>query len=428
MRYLRTRRIAIFAIIGVWLCVAMVVVVISVMGGFLDTLKERSRGLLSDVVIDNAALQGFPLYGEFIEHLKGALPGRIEAATSVVYNYGLLRVEDTGFTKPVQVVGVDLPVYCQVNDFGNSLFYEKFYPGTTTLGSQQQPMAGYVEGRRLVLPERFEQALETRRRSHPDDPDLAKETSGDGFLADRPGRFLPNLDDAPGEFGEEAPGAIVGSNIINERDATGAMKRFLPRGAKLVLTLLPLTRRGQISGEGAQTVVVRLADDSRTQVYEIDDKCVYVDFALVQKWLTMSPQTLEDGGQTRARASQILVSLSPGVELTAGRKMIEEVWHAFMANWSEPLADMDWALLGGVTVETWEERQRPFIAALEKEKILMTVLFALISLVTVVLIGCIFWMIVTQKTRDIGIVKSLGGTSMGVLSIFVSFGAAVGLV
>ena len=34
LRYLRKRRIAVFAVIGVWLCVAMVVVVISVMGGF----------------------------------------------------------------------------------------------------------------------------------------------------------------------------------------------------------------------------------------------------------------------------------------------------------------------------------------------------------------------------------------------------------
>ena len=66
-----------------------------------------------------------------------------------------------------------------------------------------------------------------------------------------------------------------------------------------------------------------------------------------------------------------------------------------------------------VTIETWEERQVQFIAAVEKEKVLVTVLFMIISLVAVVLIGVIFHMIVMQKTRDIGIVKSLGGDLVG---------------
>jgi lipoprotein-releasing system permease protein len=45
----------------------------------------------------------------------------------------------------------------------------------------------------------------------------------------------------------------------------------------------------------------------------------------------------------------------------------------------------------------------------------------------VVLILCILYMIVLQKTRDIGIVKALGGSSGGVAFIFVIYGAAVGI-
>ena len=41
----------------------------------------------------------------------------------------------------------------------------------------------------------------------------------------------------------------------------------------------------------------------------------------------------------------------------------------------------------------------------------MTVLFGLISVVAVFLIFCIFYMIVVEKTRDIGIIKSVGATS-----------------
>ena len=41
LRYLRKRRIAYFAIAAVTLCVAMVLIVMSVMGGFLDMLKRQ---------------------------------------------------------------------------------------------------------------------------------------------------------------------------------------------------------------------------------------------------------------------------------------------------------------------------------------------------------------------------------------------------
>ena len=37
------------------------------------------------------------------------------------------------------------------------------------------------------------------------------------------------------------------------------------------------------------------------------------------------------------------------------------------------------------------------------------------------------YMIVLQKTRDIGIVKSIGGSSGGVAAIFITYGAAVGI-
>jgi ABC-type lipoprotein release transport system permease subunit len=70
LRYLRKKLIALFAVGSVTLCVFMVLVVISVMGGFLEMVKERSRGLLSDIVVDNGSLQGFPYYEEFVTHLR----------------------------------------------------------------------------------------------------------------------------------------------------------------------------------------------------------------------------------------------------------------------------------------------------------------------------------------------------------------------
>jgi lipoprotein-releasing system permease protein len=79
-------------------------------------------------------------------------------------------------------------------------------------------------------------------------------------------------------------------------------------------------------------------------------------------------------------------------------------------------------------VETWEEVNATWIGAVEKEKGLVTFLFALISIVAIFLIFCIFYMIVVEKTRDIGIIKSVRATSQGVAGIFLGYGAAIGVV
>lgn len=429
LRYLRKRRIAFFAVLSVWLCVAMEVIVISVMGGFLDTLKERSRGLLSDIVIDNDTLQGFPLYDEFVAYLREAMPGRIQAASPVIYNYGILRDGETSKTKPVRAVGIRLREYMAVNDFQNSLFYDKYYPGTTTLAPQQQPVAAVDETGNVRLPPDHEEALARWRQAHPDAPEFKKLVREPWSLFPGPGVFMHTLDGLPGydTEGDAAPGIIVGFNILFVQNESGQDERFIPRGRKFVLSLLPLTRKGNLSGEGAVTVITRMADDSRTRVYEIDDLCVYIDFDLLQEWMSMTAQELEGGGVALPRASQILIALAPGSDAQEARVQIAEHWDRFVRQWPDPLTDTDRTLLSFVQAETWQERQAPFIRAVEKEKILVTLLFAVISLVAVVLIGCIFWMIVTQKTKDIGVLKSVGASASGVATIFIGFGAAVGI-
>ena len=53
---------------------------------------------------------------------------------------------------------------------------------------------------------------------------------------------------------------------------------------------------------------------------------------------------------------------------------------------------------------------------------------SVMSLVAIVLIFCIFYMIVMEKTRDIGIIKSVGATSTGVASIFLGYGLVIGII
>ncbi|GAB4136210.1 MAG: hypothetical protein Tsb009_03180 [Planctomycetaceae bacterium] len=83
---------------------------------------------------------------------------------------------------------------------------------------------------------------------------------------------------------------------------------------------------------------------------------------------------------------------------------------------------------GLYTVRTWEQKQGPLLAAVEVESAILNVLLFLIIAVAGFGILAIFFMIVVEKTRDIGILKALGAGSNGVMSIFLSYGLALGIV
>ncbi len=83
---------------------------------------------------------------------------------------------------------------------------------------------------------------------------------------------------------------------------------------------------------------------------------------------------------------------------------------------------------GMFSVRTWEQKQGPLLAAVEIESAILNVLLFLIIAVAGFGILAIFFMIVVEKTRDIGILKALGASSRGVMSIFLSYGLGLGIV
>ena len=156
LRYLRRRHIAFFAIAAVALCTFLVLIVVSVMSGFLQMVKDRSRGMLGDLVVENGSLQGFAHYDEFIHDLKTRMSDQITEATPVIISYGVLRFPESKITKPVQIVGIKFDETCRVNDFKGGLYYEKYYPGTTTFAEQKVPGYG-LDPQRIALARQLEE-------------------------------------------------------------------------------------------------------------------------------------------------------------------------------------------------------------------------------------------------------------------------------
>jgi ABC-type lipoprotein release transport system permease subunit len=386
-------------------------------------------------VVDVGSLQGFPYYGEFGEHLRRELPGVVKTTTPVLYTYGIFRVPATAWTKPARVLGVRLDDYVKVNAFRRGLHYERYYPGTTSLRSQRLPVAGFTDDG-LRLPEDLQAANARWRQQEADAKKIAEYDAKPFEKAPYPdvtpwvaGDRVYSADIGPPRYdGSEREGIIIGYDLLFERRPDGAFDRYLVRGADVALTLLPLSPAGNPLGEPPVKVPLRYADDSRTGIYEIDSLCVYVDFDMLQKRLAMDPQTKADGGTTRPRANQLLVDVDDAQDLDAIRDRIAEEWSRFRASLADTVDESDDRMMSLVGVYTWEDMQRSFIQAVEKEKVLVTFLFTLISVVAIVLVGCIFYMIVEKKTKDVGILKSLGASSAGVAGLFILYAAFVGLV
>ena len=83
-------------------------------------------------------------------------------------------------------------------------------------------------------------------------------------------------------------------------------------------------------------------------------------------------------------------------------------------------------LEGPYEVKTWMELNQTLFDALKLEKMTMSVILTLIVLVAAVNIVSTLIMMVIEKTRDIGILKSIGASNRSVRAIFVWQGMVIG--
>ncbi len=399
-RYLTSRLIPFIAIGAVGLCVALVVTVVSVMSGFLDMLKDSGRRIVGDVIV-STGLGGLPYYEELLADLR-ALPV-VQGATPLIDTIGLLRMPyPHGPTKEVaqvQVWAIDPASLVKVTDFAEDLYW--------------RPASG-----------------DAANALHPDDPrrSLDPEIVRDGETLTQ---------SATGRSGI-ALGMHV--SIGNARQADGS---YLPRygwfmpGHDVTLTVVPVSLQGRISEPREQ--IFPVVNEVQTGVYEVDRNRVFIPLSEGQRLLRLDEAPLydlsaapdENGnypviGRTPARVTKLLVRGTPGVHANDLRAEVERVYDAFTARIKKDGARTARAP-EFVSVLTWEQQLRDLITPVEKEREMMRVLFSLIYIVCAGLILSIFWAIVVEKVRDIGILRSVGASRLGVMWIFLRYGLVIGL-
>ena len=420
-KYLTTKAIPLLAALAVTLSVATELIVWSVMGGFLTMLVDEGRKTDGDLRITWEHV-GFGYYEDLVTRLE-AHPA-IESATPMIETLAILGLPDD---RPVsvQLLGVEPAGYARATVYEQSLYWRPI----------DQPVRGDKAG---------------------EDPRLRTEDHGVLERWLREGRTLRTPTGeaamvtgiaATGWNWRIVPGNYYVPRIIETRLADGRVdidRDFLPN-MNVRLTVLPL---GQ-AGTGAldlRTVEFPIANELATGNYAYDSRIALVPLGALQDLLQMgaasrvdpaaNPFAVEVGpdgverpatpaivGEAPARATDVLVRAGPGVTsaqlLDAARAVYAEFEAAHQG--AVPSTRM-------IAIQTYEQRNAMFIGAVQKETTLVLFIFGVVSLTSVFLVLAIFWAMVSEKTRDIGVLRAIGASGTGVAAVWVGYGLAIGLV
>ena len=433
-RYLRTRYIALASIVSVTLGVATMIVVNSVMSGFAHEMHDRLHSVLSDLVFESHSLEGFPDPDWHMDQIRRLAGDSIEGMTPTVNVPAMLSFQYHGqwVTRPVQLVGIDERTQAEAGDFSKYLqhpenrkqmsfllreggYDQQDHNKSLATGKEpkrpQMQTAGWPHRRQSVD---LQRSMDAERRAAapelmPNDPFAATPPAPGGdkpAAADDVKRINPfeanqtqaNVFDP---LTQQHTGVVLGIALSTFRDPNGAEKFLVLPGDDIKLTF-PTAGTPPRAIDDAFTVI----DLYECKMSEYDASFVFVPIKKLQELRGMiEPKT------GLRFATSIQIKLKPGVDGDAVRDKLR-------AHFPPEL----------VSASTWRDKQGPLLAAVQMETAILNVLLFLIIAVAGFGILAIFFMIVVEKTRDIGILKSLGASGRGILGIFLGYGLSLGIV
>jgi len=422
-RYLTSKIMPLLSALAVLLCTAMVLVVWSVMGGFLVMLLDTGKTIIGDAAIDVGLPAGIPFYVELIEELE-AHPD-ILAAAPVISTPGMVTfgAEQTRFAN---ILGVEPESFDRVTGFF----------GTQHWKPLDEPLAIDTEG------------IDFRARD---------EWKDEMLIAQDAGRTL--LEVSP-ITGVKVPAAVPGIEMsqANRRVAGGLYRPTWMIGfmEDVTVSVLQLSARGSVSG--FETRKLPIANEFASGFYEHDARLLIMPLGLLQKMMGLTAGrlviesqqftevTTDENGEERfvpfvyereipAKVTEIRIKASAGVS----PKELDTVVEALYLEHFERHPDDVILTIDGTGPEaqwrrffvySWEEKPEisTLMNAVKKETGLLLILFGFISLTAVFLVLAIFWSMISEKTRDIGILRAVGASRWGVSWLFVRYGLAVGIV
>ncbi|MFT5302458.1 MAG: lipoprotein-releasing system permease protein [Mariniblastus sp.] len=492
-RYLKTRFIALASIVSVTLGVATLIVVNSVMAGFVDQMQSRLHGILSDVEISAQLLSDIKYPERHIDVIKQTIGDDLEQLTCVVRTPALLSFDFRGnqWTQQVMLLGIDDETFGQVTDFEPYLTNEanrssvSFELKDTGYDERFEGEAGWAYRRQKIANKRrieqatleYQRSYETAAAAYLESPQ--NQVAQVGFSQDTGNptpnqeefQFLPLPDQVPDinelfkpsntpeTSGSPVAGQLVDANgfaidpesesdepKIYKLSPTDPHAQFRPEltdedlfdpmrshHTGIILGMAISERKMQTpDGELKSIYMVKPGDDANIMLTTIGnspspviENCTVVDFyssnmheydsnfAFVPLSALQKLRGMVDPLSGEGSVSTIQIKLKEGADLNAVRDKL-------IAQFPPEYTNYD--------IRTWQDAQRPLLSAVKMELTILNILLFLIIAVAGFGILATFYMIVVEKTKDIGILKALGAPSRGVMSIFLGYGMSLGTV
>jgi lipoprotein-releasing system permease protein len=435
-RYLRTRYIALASIISVMLGVGTLIVVNSVMAGFSHEMHVRLHGILSDIIFEAHSQDGIPQPQQHIAQIREVVGDDLAGVTVAVHVPAMININYRGQMMPRQVnlIGVDEATYADVSDFRQYLLHAENKQKISFLlrdggygdDEHQLPPSGWqyrrlknhyqrefeINQRMLRMTEQGtgdgEQASgdEVRESEAPADPSPVNDAPTEATPVDAPvdpfSKVRPQT--AENVFNpdkDQYTGIILGIALgsVRQRDAHGKVGDiYLCRpGDDVQVAFASAGMPPKIMSQNFTVV-----DFYESKMSEYDSGFAFIPLAAMQQARVMGDAV-----------TTIQLKLKPGADLAAVRDRLQARF---------PADEYPYR------IQTWRDMQGPLLAAVQMETTLLNILLFMIIAVAGFGILATFFMIVVEKTKDIGVLKSLGAPSTGVMSIFLSYGFSLGIV
>ncbi len=210
-------------------------------------------------------------------------------------------------------------------------------------------------------------------------------------------------------FGKQAPGILL----------SGLNARLFSKGERIsiaTVNMYPDTRNPEIPRERSldEYIVKRNLDVSGfylSKFYEHNQYTAYVHINTAREMLGFDP--LEEG--FREVFNEVAIKLDDEAYAADVVKDLKQ-------RLKDVLVNTPWNVI------TWEGRKRNLLKAVDHERALMKLLLGISLVVAGFLIFATLSMMVTEKTRDIGILTALGATRKGVLYVFLFCGFVISFI
>ena len=444
-RYLRTRYIALASIISVTLGVGTLIVVNSVMAGFSHEMHIRLHGILSDIICEAHSQDGIADPEALIAEIRKIVGDELAGITAAVHVPAMININYKGHMMPKQVnlIGVDEATYAGVSDFRQYLIHPEnkrtisFLLREGGYGDEDHaiPPSGWLY-RRLKAGYEREQALQKRvlegvtRDAETRD---AETREGEAREGEAPAEPQPTTNPHPGPLPEEegaASIAAVPEDPFSQLRPESPENVFNPEKDQYTGIILGIAmgcvRQRDARGKVRDVYLCRPGDDVQVAFASagMPPKIISQNFTVVDFYESKMSEydsgfafiplsAMQNSRQMGNAVTTIQLKLKPGADLNAVRDKLQARF---------PAEEFPFR------IQTWRDMQGPLLAAVQMETTLLNILLFMIIAVAGFGILATFFMIVVEKTKDIGILKALGAPSRGVMSIFLSYGFSLGLV